>query len=218
MVRDRRRSRLGRGVQEELIKYFCGGVTARAAAEISGVNRNTAILFYHKLREVIFAALEAEAPELLAGEIEVDEPIAFRICLKACAGQWITKAGQRISLQSQLCRRHVRYVADCLRGRIITRALPIVADDRRRQRTIIAEVQGQTGRMQVAIAECARRTCHAALIVTAILRVQGKTCAETGRDWPANKCAAVDRIEIAEVARNMLSVRHEFSYRRDHPH
>jgi transposase len=37
------------------------------------VNRNTAILFYHKLREVIFAALEAEAPELMRGEIEVDE-------------------------------------------------------------------------------------------------------------------------------------------------
>jgi transposase-like protein len=36
-------------VQEKLIKYFCAGVTARAAAEVSGVNRNTAILFYHKL-------------------------------------------------------------------------------------------------------------------------------------------------------------------------
>lgn len=61
------------GVQEELIKYFCGGVSARSAAEISGVNRNTAILFYHKLSEVIFDALAAEAPEMLAGEIEVDE-------------------------------------------------------------------------------------------------------------------------------------------------
>lgn len=73
MDRGRRRSRLRRGVQEELIKYFCGGVTARAAAEISGVNRNTAILLYHKLREVIFEALDAEMPELMAGEIEVDE-------------------------------------------------------------------------------------------------------------------------------------------------
>jgi transposase len=73
MVTERRRSRLGRGVQEELIKYFCAGVTARSAAQIAGVNRNTAILFYHKLREVIFAELEAEAPELMRGEIEVDE-------------------------------------------------------------------------------------------------------------------------------------------------
>jgi len=73
MVRDRRRSRLARGIQEELIKYFCAGVPARTAAQIVDVNRNTAILFYHKLREVIFAALEAETPELMRGEIEVDE-------------------------------------------------------------------------------------------------------------------------------------------------
>ena len=49
MVSGRRRSRLRRGVQEELIKYFCGGVTARAAAEISGVNRNTAASAYRQL-------------------------------------------------------------------------------------------------------------------------------------------------------------------------
>jgi transposase len=73
MVIGRRRSRLPRGIQEELIKYFCAGVPARAAAEIAGVNRRTAILFCHKLREVIYHALAAEAPELLAGEIEVDE-------------------------------------------------------------------------------------------------------------------------------------------------
>lgn len=73
MVRGRRRSRLGRVVQEDLIKYFCAGVTARAAAAVAGVNRNTAILFFRKLREVIFEALAAETPELLDGEIEVDE-------------------------------------------------------------------------------------------------------------------------------------------------
>ena len=50
-----------------------GGVTVRAAAESSGVNRNMAILFCHKLREVIFAAPDADTPELLAGEIKVDE-------------------------------------------------------------------------------------------------------------------------------------------------
>lgn len=73
MIRDRRSSRLRQSIQEELIKYFFGGVTARAAAEIAGVNRNTAILFYHKLREVIFEALDAETPELMAGGIKVDE-------------------------------------------------------------------------------------------------------------------------------------------------
>jgi transposase len=48
-------------------------VTARLAAEIAGVNWNTAILFYHKLREVIFESLDAETPELMAREIKVDE-------------------------------------------------------------------------------------------------------------------------------------------------
>ena len=71
MVWERRRSRIDlrspsarRGVQEELIKYFCAGVPARAAAEVSGVNRNTAILLYHKLREVILDALARAASPL----------------------------------------------------------------------------------------------------------------------------------------------------------
>lgn len=41
-------------------------------AETVGVNRRTATLFYHKLRELIAARLEAEAP-FSVGEIEVDE-------------------------------------------------------------------------------------------------------------------------------------------------
>ena len=73
MVKARRRSRLSRSIQIELIKYFCAGVPARSAAQLTGVNRNTAILFFHKLREEIFARLEAETPELFSGEIEVDE-------------------------------------------------------------------------------------------------------------------------------------------------
>ena len=36
------------------------------------INRHSATLFYHKLREVIAAKLEAEAP-FMAGEVEVDE-------------------------------------------------------------------------------------------------------------------------------------------------
>jgi transposase len=73
MVTARRRSRLRTSIQIELIKYFCAGVTARSAAELTGVNRNSAILFFHKLREVIFERLALETPELLGGEIEVDE-------------------------------------------------------------------------------------------------------------------------------------------------
>lgn len=73
MVSGRRRSRLSRSIQIELIKYFVGGSTARSAAALTGVNRHTATLYFHKLRELIAEQIDAEAPELLAGEIEVDE-------------------------------------------------------------------------------------------------------------------------------------------------
>ena len=39
----------------------------------SARQRNTAILFFHKLRELLADNLAAEAPDLMAGEIEVDE-------------------------------------------------------------------------------------------------------------------------------------------------
>lgn len=40
---------------------------------MTGVNRHTATLYFHKLREVIAERMDAEAPELLGGEIKVDE-------------------------------------------------------------------------------------------------------------------------------------------------
>ena len=51
---------------------FVAGVSARTAAELVGVNRNTAILFFHKLREIIADNMAKEVP-FLQGEIEVDE-------------------------------------------------------------------------------------------------------------------------------------------------
>lgn len=39
--------------QGELLKYFVAGVTARTAAELCGIHRNSAIRFSHKLREKI---------------------------------------------------------------------------------------------------------------------------------------------------------------------
>ena len=68
----RRRSRFSRPLQEALIVYFVAGVPARTAAELTGINRNSAILFYHKLREVIADKL-AELTPALGGSVEVDE-------------------------------------------------------------------------------------------------------------------------------------------------
>ena len=73
MVSRRRKSRLPASIQIELIRHFVAGSSARSAAEICGINRNTAILYFHKLRELIANRLTAEAPDLMAGEIEVDE-------------------------------------------------------------------------------------------------------------------------------------------------
>jgi hypothetical protein len=59
MVRDRHRSCLRRGVQEELIKYFCGGVTARAAAEISGAKTQIHVALIAFLLLRLFRAASA---------------------------------------------------------------------------------------------------------------------------------------------------------------
>jgi transposase len=72
MVRKRRKSRLLPSIQKRLLEQFAAGVSARTAAELVGINRNTAILYFHKLREIIANQMAAEAP-CLEGEIEVDE-------------------------------------------------------------------------------------------------------------------------------------------------
>ncbi len=66
-----RRSRLSWSIQRRLIEHFVSGSTARTAASLVGVNKNTAAFYFHRLREII--ALESEDASLLFGEIEVDE-------------------------------------------------------------------------------------------------------------------------------------------------
>lgn len=72
MDKARRKSRLLPSIQLELLRLFVAGVPARTAAELARVNRNTAILYFHKLREVIAQKLAEQTP-FLAGEVEVDE-------------------------------------------------------------------------------------------------------------------------------------------------
>ena len=59
MVSSRRKSRLPASIQIELIRHFVAGSSARSAAEICGINRNSAILYFHKLRELIADKLAA---------------------------------------------------------------------------------------------------------------------------------------------------------------
>ena len=57
--------------QRQLREHFVAGTTARTAAKLLGVNKNTAAYYYHRLREIIYHAIADTTP--FAGEIEVDE-------------------------------------------------------------------------------------------------------------------------------------------------
>jgi len=67
----RRRCRISANKQSKLLEMFVGGVPARTAAELVGVNRHSATLFYQKIRQMIAYELEDDTP--FAGEIELDE-------------------------------------------------------------------------------------------------------------------------------------------------
>jgi transposase len=66
-----RKSRLSKTKQDRLIEHFVSGSTARTAAALIGVNRNTAAYYFQRLRQLIGQAIEDETP--FSGEIEVDE-------------------------------------------------------------------------------------------------------------------------------------------------
>jgi transposase len=67
------RHKLAKKKQLKLLELFVGEVTARTAADLVGINRNTANLFYTKLRSIITHCLEQVAQDCFAGEIELDE-------------------------------------------------------------------------------------------------------------------------------------------------
>jgi len=58
--------------QEKLLEYFVAGVPARTAAELVDIHRNSAIRFFHKLREKI-AHKQLNLIEQFCGKIELDE-------------------------------------------------------------------------------------------------------------------------------------------------
>ena len=64
-----RKSRLSPRRQNRLLEHFVAGTTARAAAEIIGVQPNTAIRFYMRLRFLIASQLPSYE---LNGEVEAD--------------------------------------------------------------------------------------------------------------------------------------------------
>ena len=67
-----KRCKLKDSVQRKLLEFFVAEVTARTAADLIGIQVNTAALFYRKIRMNIAKQLEAESAEF-SGEIELDE-------------------------------------------------------------------------------------------------------------------------------------------------
>ncbi|MEM9348493.1 MAG: IS1595 family transposase, partial [Planctomycetota bacterium] len=66
-------SKLSPRQQGELIKLFIAGSTARTAAELVSIHRNSAALYFRKLRELIAAHQEREMRQAFDGEAEIDE-------------------------------------------------------------------------------------------------------------------------------------------------
>ena len=67
------RCKISKNKQNRLLELFVAEVTARTAADLVGINRNTANLYYTKLRHIIAYNLELESESLFAGEVELDE-------------------------------------------------------------------------------------------------------------------------------------------------
>ena len=63
-----RKSRLSSRQQSRLIEHFVAGTTARASAELIGVQANTAVRFYQHLRQIIASRIPSYQLE-----VEVDE-------------------------------------------------------------------------------------------------------------------------------------------------
>ena len=65
--------KLSKRVQKKLLDFFVLQVTARSAADILGIQPNSAILFYRKIRMVISHYPALAADEVFEGSVELDE-------------------------------------------------------------------------------------------------------------------------------------------------
>jgi len=66
-----RKSRLSTHKQNRLIELFVAGSTARTAASLVGVNKNTASYYFQRLRQLIHD--HSQHLEMFEGEVEADE-------------------------------------------------------------------------------------------------------------------------------------------------
>jgi transposase len=79
------RSKLTEEQSRRLMEHFVAGTPARTAAELVGVNRNTARLFYHKVRELIARRLAQDSP--FEGKVTLDEATVEQRASRRAAGK-----------------------------------------------------------------------------------------------------------------------------------
>ena len=65
--------KLSKRVQKKLLEFFVLQVTTRSAADILGIQPNSAILFYRKIHMVISHYLALVVDEVFEGPVELDE-------------------------------------------------------------------------------------------------------------------------------------------------
>lgn len=82
----RQRSKLTDEQSRRLTEHFVAGTPARTAAELVGVNRNTARLFYHRVRELIAQRLAQDSP-FEGKPLEVDEATVEQRASRRAAGK-----------------------------------------------------------------------------------------------------------------------------------
>ena len=66
------RCKLNRKIQIRLLEFLIAEVTARTAADLLGIQPNSAALFYRKIRQIIMFHLDQDAIEVFQGQIELD--------------------------------------------------------------------------------------------------------------------------------------------------
>lgn len=65
--------KLKKSLQKSYLNFFVLEVTARSAADILGIQANSAMLFYRKIRQVIACHLDLKADQIFDGSIELDD-------------------------------------------------------------------------------------------------------------------------------------------------
>ena len=74
--------KLSKNTQRKLLEYFVLEVTARSAADLLGIQPNSAALFYREIREIIVYHLERDAHEVFEGHVELDERVISAALVK----------------------------------------------------------------------------------------------------------------------------------------